>query len=226
MLKTLSGLGIALLLFTQGCTGADPGSSPTPAATTARSEELPRDVASVDLTEDQPLSDTVERQMPWTGDGDERVASLSQSKTGLSDGTELALKIQRGHQAEQELAELAILNSKNAGVREAAQMIFEDHETAENMLRKAAGSELPRIPELTLEQDKLKEKLGELQGAEFDRAFLAAMVEDHEKELTLYREQTGKAPTAELRGYFRSVTPVLEKHLTHCRELLATLKVR
>ncbi len=261
MLKTLSGLGVAVLLFTQGCSGADPASTPTPAATTARSEELPRDVASVDLTVDEPLRDTVavaptptlgdrrmmdrpvpledlskdvelrtdrdrqlevDRQMPWTGK-DDSVASMPESKTGLSAGRELALKVQRDHQAEQEFAELALLNTKNPKIREVAQTIFDDHEVAENMLRKAAATELPRIPELSLEQDRAKEKMGELRGAELDTAFLKAMVEDHERELAFYKEQSTKAPTAELRAYFAEVTPVLQKHLTHCKKLQASL---
>lgn len=235
MSKILSGLALTLLLLTQGCGNSALPAAPTSVGSRALSEDPGREVASVDLTEELPSEGssastfdraelgtdrTFERERP-VGWAERR--ELIASESGSRAGEELALQLQRDHQAAQEMAELALLNTRSSEIREAAQTMFDDHEVAENMLRKAAGRELPRIPELDPEQDRRKEKMGELSGRELDRAFLEATVQEHEAALAMYQEQALKAPTPELRAYFTQVVPVLRKHLTRGRELLARL---
>lgn len=161
-------------------------------------------------------------------DTDRDVASMTEAKTGQQiDGTSLseqiAMKALQGNSVEQALGEMAMERSANREVEEAARMIASDHKKAEGELRKATLTALPQNPQLNAEQKALQAKLERLSGAEFDKAYINAMVMAHEKDLAMYKQQSKIAPTEALRLYFTETTPVIERHLKHCRGLQAKL---
>ena len=62
------------------------------------------------------------------------------------------------------------------------------------------------------------DKLKPLKGAEFDKAFKAAMIEDHQKDIAKYEKQaaSGDAQTAALA---KETLPTLRKHLATAKSL-------
>lgn len=157
--------------------------------------------------------------------GDDEVASLNEAKTGHNTGSpeqQVAMKALEGNLVEQILAGLAMERSDNREVEETARQIAGDHTKAEAQLRKAMAS-LPNEAELSPEHQKLQQKLEGLQGKQFDKAYMAAMVTEHQKDLKFYREQATKAPTEKLRTYFGQNISALEKHLEHCQQLKSKL---
>jgi putative membrane protein len=239
MRKTLCGLGLALALLGSGCAPTEPATNPSPNATSARTEVLPRDVASVDLTDSLTVRDTRDavelESMPDAIDSDamrnqnrERNEEGGQdmAATDTADRTpemQLTRKAMQGHLAEQQLAKLAVSRSNNEEVQEVARMIEKDHQLAEQRLRQAALTDLSENIELNQEQKELHNRLNALQGEAFDQAYIEAMVKDHEKDLKMYREQAKSAPTEALRGYFAQHVTVLEKHLKHCQSVRDSL---
>lgn len=228
MRKTLCGLGLALALLGAGCAPADPAASPTPNATSASTEVLPRDVASVSLVDDVTVRDTqdaVELTMPDQVTPADLMADqvAATDQTDRSAETDLARKVMEGHRAELELAELALDQSDSREVQEAARMIQKDHGLAQAELRDSVLVELSDQVQLTKEHRALKEKLAKLEGQAFDKAYIKAMVKEHDKTLKMYREQARSAPTEALRSYFAEHAPVIEKHLKHCKSLQGSL---
>ncbi len=56
-------------------------------------------------------------------------------------------------------------------------------------------------------------RLSKMRGAEFDRAYMRDMVEDHEKDVKKFRQEAEHANDADLKGFAQQTLPVLEQHL-------------
>jgi putative membrane protein len=84
--------------------------------------------------------------------------------------------------AEVELGRMATERAANPEVKKFGQMMVDDHTAAGNKLtaiRDAVQHSLSRPPS-TRSTPSLRDKLAKLQGAEFDREYMAAMAEGHE----------------------------------------------
>lgn len=83
--------------------------------------------------------------------------------------------------AEVELGRLATERSTNAEVKKFAQMMIDDHTKALTKLKTLASQHNIPVPtELDEKHRDLRDKLAKLQGAEFDREYMSAMVDGHE----------------------------------------------
>ncbi len=96
--------------------------------------------------------------------------------------------------------------------------MVEDHGKANEQLASIAqqkGIELPQdLPE---EAQQLQDELQQKSGPEFDQAYMAAMVEDHEKAVALFEQQAGSGEDADLRSFAEETLPVLQEHLDMAR---------
>ena len=119
-----------------------------------------------------------------------------------------------GGMAEVELGKLASEKARNAEVKKFGQLMVEDHGKANVELRSMAGGKNVPLPsELSSEHaSKLKELQG-LSGSEFDKAYVDAMVEDHEKDVAAFKEQAESASDPELKAFAAKTLPTLQKHL-------------
>lgn len=74
--------------------------------------------------------------------------------------------------------------------------------------------------------DKQAKQIRELQtktGKEFDRAYMKKMVQDHEKALSLYKNEAKKGKDEELREFASKTAPIIEDHLKMAREIVGRL---
>jgi len=82
--------------------------------------------------------------------------------------------------AEVELGRLALDHSKNAEVKKFAQMMVDDHTSAGEKLGAVASQyNIDKPAQLDDTHRALRNKLETLQGAEFDREYMGAMVDGH-----------------------------------------------
>jgi len=92
--------------------------------------------------------------------------------------------------AEIQLGQLAATNAQDPQVKQFAQMMVTEHTQALDQLRSAAGSStLPSS--LDKKHQKLQDKLSKLQGADFDRAYMDAMVDAHKDTVKLLSKRAG-----------------------------------
>ena len=99
--------------------------------------------------------------------------------------------------AEVELGRMAGERSTNAEVKKFGQMMVDDHTAAGDQLKAMATQH--NIPTPTALDDKhrdLRDKLAKLQGAEFDREYMSAMVEGHEAVADKLESRIDKADLA------------------------------
>ena len=57
------------------------------------------------------------------------------------------------------------------------------------------------------------DKLSKMRGAEFDRAYMRDMVQDHEKDVKKFRQEAQHGGDPDLKGFAQKTLPVLEQHL-------------
>lgn len=125
-----------------------------------------------------------------------------------------------GNLAEAQLGQLAEQNGETPAVKEFGRWMATDHTFANDWLM-GLGKEIPGIPQptLTTKDKSLRQKLEGLNGAQFDRQYLADMVQDHEKTVSAFETEAKDGHNQRIKGYAKSLLPVLRQHLAEAREL-------
>jgi putative membrane protein len=128
--------------------------------------------------------------------GQDDMSNRTSAKSESSDLQGFVEKASIVNMAEIQLGQLAAERAQNPQVKQFAQTMVDDHTKAQEQLKTVASSQNIPIPSaLDAKHQKLHDKLAKLQGAEFDRAYMDAMVDGHkdaEKLLKKRAEQKGK----------------------------------
>jgi putative membrane protein len=122
--------------------------------------------------------------------------------------------------AEIKFAELAGGKTANPDVKAFAAQMATDHAKANDELKALADTkkvELPTDPSL-IAQGKLK--LADAKsGADFDKAYAADMVSDHEKVVAEFEKESSKAVDPDVKAFATKTLPVLQGHLSMAQDL-------
>lgn len=128
--------------------------------------------------------------------------------------TTFANKAAVGGMAEVELGQLALEKTSNAQVKEFATMMVKDHGKANDELKSIASSKMMTLPtSLDAEHQKIKNELMQKKGADFDKAYTKAMVDGHEKTLSLMEDGAKNNQDADLKAFAEKTAPVVKHHL-------------
>lgn len=125
----------------------------------------------------------------------------------------------QGDMAEIQIGKLAQTKGATPGVRAYGETLASDHTNAERQAMTVANSMgLTPPSQPKPEAQRTYERLSKLSGRTFDRAFLRAMVEDHQKDIREFQAQAkaGSAPASTLA---RQQLPTLEAHLKIAQSL-------
>lgn len=121
---------------------------------------------------------------------------------------------------------LAQSRASNASVKSFAAQMLQDHRAAEANLKKQAerlGIQLPATP-LPKDQQTLA-RLGQLKGAEFDRAYAQEVgVDAHQDAVALFRKAADDAKDDGVKSFARQTLPTLQHHLDMAQKMAAQLK--
>jgi putative membrane protein len=130
-----------------------------------------------------------------------------------------------GSMAEIQLASLALTRTQNPEVRAFAQQMITDHGKASDEIKPIAAKKSITLPlELSSANKSLADKLTKLSGAEFEREYVKAMVEDHEKDVKAFQTQSQGGTDADVKDFATKTLPTLEHHLQMARELQNKMK--
>lgn len=127
--------------------------------------------------------------------------------------------------AEVELADLAQQKATRDSVKQYADHLKQDHQQANEKLKSLAaqkGVQLPSGPDS--KHKKEKERLAKLQGAQFDKAYVDAMVKDHKAVINDFEREAKKGNDAELKEFAAQTLPKLREHLDHAQKLQSEIK--
>jgi putative membrane protein len=152
-------------------------------------------------------------------------AAAADSKTFVNDLTIAGM-------TEIQLGKLAAERGSSPDVKSFGQMMVKDHTQAANELKPiAAELKVQQPAQLDQKHKDLADKLAKLQGKEFDREYINAMVMGHEEVAAKVRARAehkgahgeGAAATGpgeqKLTQWAAMVLPTVEKHLDSAREI-------
>lgn len=141
--------------------------------------------------------------------------SSKESKSKLPSGEERFMKeAASGGLMEVELGKIAAEKGSHQRVKEFGKRMQADHGKANEQLKKIASSkgvDLPTQP--SGEHKSTMDKLTKLSGAEFDREYMEAMVDDHKEDIEKFQTQADKGKDPDLKKFASDNLPILKKHL-------------
>jgi putative membrane protein len=140
-----------------------------------------------------------------------------------------ALSAAEGGMLEVELGRIASAKASHAEVKEFAARMVTDHSKANAELTEIVSNKSLMLP--TQEQVKAKhqgmfDKLEKLEGAAFDREYMAAMVKDHDKDVSLFEKQTKNGRDAALQAFAEKTLPTLREHQKMAKQINAKVSAK
>ena len=130
-----------------------------------------------------------------------------------------------GGLAEVQMGNLGTTKASNAAVKAFAQRMVTDHSKANEELKALATAKGVGLPtELDSEHKGALDHLSSLNGAEFDKAYMEHMVQDHEKDVSEFEKASTSAQDAEIKGWAGTTLPTLQDHLKQAKEVAGKLK--
>ena len=113
------------------------------------------------------------------------------------------------------LGQLAAQKASDPEVRKFGERMVQDHQKANMELAGLVSKKGATLPEPSAKkEEKTVEHLSSLSGADFDRAYVKAMLSDHKKDVKEFQKQSEKAEDADLRTWVAKTLPTLQEHLT------------
>jgi putative membrane protein len=120
------------------------------------------------------------RTSTTTGDREAGTTGTAGAGVSNSDKNFVADQLSDG-MAEVELAKVAKDHAASADVKQFAQMMIDDHTKAGDQLKQIATSNgIPVETKIDNKHQDLMDKLSKLNGADFDKEYMSAMVDDHQ----------------------------------------------
>jgi len=144
---------------------------------------------------------------------------------------QVASKVYHANKTEVDFGKLAKDNGGSHAVQDFGDRLKKDHEAAADKLRELVDGRGGKITE-PAEVDTAnnpdaknamakEEELKNLKGAEFDKAFTAFMVEEHEKDIREVENMAKQVTDPALRDALNGMVPVMQEHLKIARDLSA-----
>lgn len=152
-------------------------------------------------------------------------SNMSNMNRGAIGNNDFMLKAAQGGIAEVELGRLASTKAQSADVKKFAQTMVQDHTNANTELKSIATKKNMMPPTDTdAEHKTVMTRLQNLSGAEFDRAYMDAMVADHEKTIALFEAGSEIGTDADIKTFAAKTLPKLRTHLEMAQQIQGKIK--
>jgi len=152
-------------------------------------------------------------------------APVQSSATGpaaVKRDSALIVDVDGSNSAELSLGRMAQQKATNAQVKQFAQRMVTDHQSMQNEWRAVAsqgGVTISGTVNPTYQQQVTR--LNQLSGAEFDRAFMNAMVQNHQSAVNAFQSRGQNSSSTEVRTLVNKGLPTIQEHLRVARQLSA-----
>ncbi len=130
-------------------------------------------------------------------------------------------ELHHANQAEVDLGNYALSHGTKT-VKDYATMIVKDHSANDaKLIAMAKKHGVTTIPAPPMDKDEMADmtKLKAMKGTDFDRAYIDAMVADHEKDIKKVTDAIGTVADPDLKAHLTATKPVLEHHLDNAKSL-------
>jgi putative membrane protein len=141
------------------------------------------------------------------------------------DDAKFAVEAANGGMAEVELGTLAQQKATNPDVKNFGAMMVTDHSKANAEMKQLAASKNITLPDsINNDEKKIKMDLMGKSGADFDKAYVKAMVDDHKEDIKAFEEAAKKVKYPEMQAFITKTLPVLKMHLASIEKIQNSMK--
>ena len=118
-----------------------------------------------------------------------------------------------GGQAEVELGKLAQQNTQSQQVKDFGARMEKDHSAADAKLATILSGKGVQLPQqLDAEHLRMRDRLAQLHGDSFDRPYIRAMVEAHDKDLKAFRQEAQSGQDPDIKRFAGETLSMIEQH--------------
>jgi putative membrane protein len=129
-------------------------------------------------------------------------------------------KAAEGGNAEVALGRLAAARGGSPAVRQFGRRMISDHTKANTDLSRVAMQKAIILPRrIAPEAVPLRARLSHLSGPSFDRVYTAAMIADHEEDVSEFRKEARSGKDPAVSAFAARTLPTLQMHLTMIRRI-------
>lgn len=132
-----------------------------------------------------------------------------------------------GGMLEVELGRLAAEKAASDAVKQFGQRMVDDHSKVNDELKVLADEKGIVLTQQLGETDRaMRDKLAQMSGAEFDRAYMSHMVKDHRMDLTQFQRYARTGGDPEVKAWAGKMLPVLQEHRKLAEQTAAQVGVK
>jgi putative membrane protein len=142
-----------------------------------------------------------------------RADTMGQGVAASADSTSFMAKAAVGGLLEVELGKMAALKGVDSKVKEFGALMVKDHSKAnEELMAIAKQKNNGSLPNTLPEKEQAHiDEMSKMSGKDFDKHYISMMVEDHVKDLQLFKSATTNPDTA-ISKFAGKTLPILEGH--------------
>jgi len=141
------------------------------------------------------------------------------------DDAKFAVAAANGGMAEVELGALAQEKAGNAKVKDFGSMMVKDHSKANDEMKALAKSKGITLPDsIDSKEQKVKSDLSAKSGADFDKAYVSNMIDDHKEDIKEFEDAAKNVKDPELKAFAVKTLPTLKMHLDAIQKIHDSMK--
>jgi len=124
-----------------------------------------------------------------------------------------------GGMAEVKLGELAEQNAHSDAVKSFGKRMRDDHSQANSELAQLAAQKNVTLPtDVDAKSKATYDRLSKLKGAQFDRAYMNAMLQDHRHDVAEF-QSASKSSDPDVQAFASKTLPTLQSHLEEAQQI-------
>ena len=146
--------------------------------------------------------------------------ALAQSNSVASSDRTFIDKAAQGGMAEVELGQLAQQKASSQAVKDFGKRMEKDHSMANDKLKTIASAKGVTIPSSLNAKDKaLYDRLSGMSGSAFDKAYMRAMIKDHNEDISEFKKESDKGKDQDVKSFASMTLPTLQDHLQMAKQV-------
>ncbi|HEY0434816.1 MAG TPA: DUF4142 domain-containing protein [Chitinophagaceae bacterium] len=139
--------------------------------------------------------------------------------------SEFMTKVADVNMAEVKLGQMAQDKGTNQRVKDFGAMMVKDHNAASDELKSLAGRKNVTLPQtVSNDHQKKADDLNKKSGADFDKAYINAMVDGHQSTVNDFEKASKNTKDADVKAWADKMLPTLRMHLDSAKAIKKTLK--
>jgi putative membrane protein len=150
-------------------------------------------------------------------------SATARSRPAMGD-THFAREAAQGGMAEVKLGQLAQEKGSSDSVKSFGKRMVDDHSKAGDKLKEVATREnIPLPTDISAKDQGTYDRLSNLNGAAFDRAYARDMVKDHETDVAAFQKEANAGRDDSLKSFASETLPTLQDHLKQAKDMIRSV---